>query len=413
MSYVFEDRLQKLEELRRRGIEPYAYSYDVNHSSEQAKHAFEKANAEVGPTVRVAGRITALRAHGKTTFAHLADRSGRIQLYFRRDDLGEDTYGVIGLLDIGDWIGVEGSLFLTKTGEITIRAASFDMLAKSLRPLPVGKEEVNEQTGERIVHHGFNDVEQRYRQRYADLAVHQEVREVFYKRTRLVTALRQFLDARGFIEVETPVLQPLYGGALAKPFVTHHHALDMRLFLRIADELYLKRLIVGGLDRVYEISKDFRNEGIDRTHNPEFTMLEFYQAFADYEDMMRLVEEMIVEAARATNDSLELPLEGRKVSFTPPFRRLPFLDAIREYGGVMSLVRTRTSCACAPGNWAWLTSTKWAAAGFWTSCSRNTSSQNSGIRYSSSTTRASCRRWPSRNAATRSWSSDSSSWWRA
>ena len=333
MSYVFDDRLQKLEELRRRGIEPYAYSYSVSHSSGEAKQLFSASDPENGATVRVAGRITALRAHGKTTFAHLSDREGRIQLYFRRDELGDDSYAVINLLDIGDWIGVEGALFLTKTGEITIRAASFEMLAKSLRPLPVGKEEVNEETGERIVHHGFTDLEQRYRQRYADLAVNPGVRDVFMKRTRLVTALRQFLDARGFIEVETPVLQPLYGGALAKPFVTHHNALDLRLFLRIADELYLKRLIVGGLERVYEISKDFRNEGIDRTHNPEFTMLEFYQAFADYDDMMRLVEELIVHAARATNDTLELPLEGRTLRFTPPFQRLPFLDAIRQHGG--------------------------------------------------------------------------------
>ena len=183
------------------------------------------------------------------------------------------------------------------------------------------------------MHHGFSDVEQRYRQRYADLAVNPEIRDVFYKRTRLVTAIRRFLDDRGFIEVETPVLQPLYGGASARPFVTHHNALDMRLFLRIADELYLKRLIVGGMDRVYEVSKDFRNEGIDRTHNPEFTMLEFYQAFADYEDMMELVEEMIVAAVRATNDGLELPLEGKTIQFQRPFARLPFLEAIQQHAG--------------------------------------------------------------------------------
>ena len=195
MSYVFEDRLQKLEEMRRRGIEPYAYSYRVTHSSEEARRLFEGSDPENGPAVRVAGRITSLRAHGKTTFAHLADRAGRIQLYFRRDELGDDAYAVISLLDIGDWVGVEGSLFLTKTGEITIRAAAFEVLAKSLRPLPIGKEEVDEATGERIVHHGFTDLEQRYRQRYADLAVNPDVRGVFYKRTRLITALRQYLDA--------------------------------------------------------------------------------------------------------------------------------------------------------------------------------------------------------------------------
>jgi lysyl-tRNA synthetase class 2 len=339
-SYVLEDRLKKLEQLRERGIEPFAYSYAVTHSSDDAKALFtDDENAEA-ISVQVAGRLVALRAHGKTTFAHLSDRAGRIQLYFRKDELGDDAYDVLNLLDIGDWLGVAGTLFRTKTGEITIRVASFQVLAKSLRPLPIGKEEIDVQTGERIVHHGFADVEQRYRQRYADLAVNPEVRAVFYRRTRLITALRQFLDARGFVEVETPVLQPLYGGASARPFVTHHNALDMRLFLRIADELYLKRLIVGGMDRVYEISKDFRNEGIDRTHNPEFTMLEFYQAFADYEDMIQLVEELIVTAVRATNDTLELPLEERTIRFEPPFARLAFLDAIRQYAGFDAAAET-------------------------------------------------------------------------
>ncbi|HEX6559207.1 MAG TPA: OB-fold nucleic acid binding domain-containing protein, partial [Longimicrobiales bacterium] len=198
-SYVLDDRLKKLEQLRERGIEPFAYSYHVTHSSDDAKALFsDDENAEV-VTVQVAGRLVALRAHGKTTFAHLSDRSGRIQLYFRKDELGEDAYGVLHLLDIGDWIGIAGTLFRTKTGEITIRVASFQVLAKSLRPLPMGKEEIDEQTGERIVHHGFTDVEQRYRQRYADLAVNPEIRDVFYRRTRLIAALRQFLDARGFM----------------------------------------------------------------------------------------------------------------------------------------------------------------------------------------------------------------------
>ena len=334
-SYVIEDRMRKLEQLRERGVEPFGYSYDVSHSSAQARAAFEVSpgvDSSDVVNVRVAGRMVALRAHGKTTFAHLSDRDGKIQLYFRRDDIGEEKFALLDLLDVGDWIGAAGTLMRTRTGEVTVKVTSFEVLAKSIRPLPIGKEEVTE-AGERIVHHGFSDVEQRYRQRYADLAVNPEVREVFRKRTRLITSLRQFLDARGFVEVETPVLQPLYGGASARPFVTHHNALDMRLYLRIADELYLKRLIVGGLDRVYEISKDFRNEGIDRTHNPEFTMLEFYQAFADYEDMMDLVEELIVNAARATNDSLELPLEGRTLKFEPPFARLPFLEAIELHGG--------------------------------------------------------------------------------
>ena len=333
-SYVIEDRIRKMEQLRERGIEPFAYSFQVTHSSQTAKALLPENDAEAADVVRVAGRLVGLRAHGKTTFAHLADRAGRVQLYFRINELGEEQYGILSLLDVGDWIGVEGTLFRTKTGETTIRVSNFQVLAKSLRPLPFGKEEVDPATGERTVYSGFSDVEQRYRQRYADLAVNPEVREVFYVRTRVISTFRQFLDARGYVEVETPVLQPLYGGASARPFVTHHNALDMRLYLRIADELYLKRLIVGGLERVYEISKDFRNEGIDRTHNPEFTMLEFYEAFADYEDLMVLVEQMIVTVIQTVRGgALELPVEGRTVNFTPPFPRLPFLDAIKQYSG--------------------------------------------------------------------------------
>jgi len=211
--------------------------------------------------------LQSLRSHGKTVFADLADREGRLQLFFRMNDLGA-AFGLLELLDPGDWVGAEGTLFRTRTGEVSVRVSSFDVLSKALRPLPFGKVEVDADTGERRVYGGFADVEQRYRQRYADLAVNPDVRDVFVARARTVTALRRFLDERGYIEVETPVLQPLYGGASARPFVTHHNALDMRLYLRIADELYLKRLIVGGLERVYEISKDFRNEGIDRTHNP-------------------------------------------------------------------------------------------------------------------------------------------------
>jgi lysyl-tRNA synthetase class 2 len=333
-SYVVEDRIRKLEQLRQRGIEPFAYSYDVTHTSAQAHALLRDGQTEDATVVRIAGRLVSMRGHGKTTFAHLSDRAGRIQLYFRKDELGEDAFATLNLLDTGDWIGVTGTMMVTRTGEVTVRVAALEVLAKAIRPLPFGKEEVDEATGERIVHSGFSDLEQRYRQRYADLAVNPEVREVFYTRTRVVTALRQFLDARGYVEVETPVLQPLYGGASARPFVTHHNALDMRLYLRIADELYLKRLIVGGLERVYEISKDFRNEGIDRTHNPEFTMLEFYEAFADYQDMMRLVEEMLVTVVKSVRgDALELPLEGKTISFQPPFARLGFLESIQLHAG--------------------------------------------------------------------------------
>jgi lysyl-tRNA synthetase class 2 len=341
-SQPIEDRLRKLAALRQLGVEPYAYSYPVDHSAVEAKRVFEAAEGQgalqaegIGPRVHVGGRLVSLRAHGKTLFADLADRTGRLQLYFRQAELGPDAFRILALLDVGDWVGATGPLFRTRMGEITVRVAAFQLLSKAVRPLPFGKEELDEETGVRLVHGGFVDVEQRYRQRYADLAVHPEVRQVFVTRARLTAALRRVLHGRGFIEVETPVLQPLYGGASARPFVTHHNALDLQLYLRIADELYLKRLIVGGMERVYEISKDFRNEGLDRTHNPEFTMLEFYQAFADYEDMMRLVEELIGTAVNevAGEGSTAQFLE-QNIDFTPPYRRVTFLGALREHGGL-------------------------------------------------------------------------------
>ncbi|MBI4409877.1 MAG: lysine--tRNA ligase [Gemmatimonadetes bacterium] len=341
-SQVITDRLEKLHELQRRGVTSFAYRYDVTHSAAEARAAFEAAERagnlgedRLGPAVRLGGRLVSLRTHGRATFADLADRTGRIQLYFRVNDVGEARYELLDLLDIGDWLGIAGPVFRTRMGEITVRIGSFELLAKSLRPLPLGKEDVDPATGERVVYSGFADVEQRYRQRYADLAVNPEVREVFLTRSRIVRALRRFLDERGYVEVETPVLQPLYGGAAARPFVTHHFALDLPLYLRIADELYLKRLIVGGLQRVYEIGKDFRNEGMDRTHNPEFTMLEFYQAFGDYEDMMRLVEELVVSVVQeVTGGSPRLTYQGVTLDFQAPFRRLRYLDALREYGNV-------------------------------------------------------------------------------
>ncbi len=339
-DYVQQARLDKLGELRRRGIEPFGYAWDVTHDTVAARAGFEARETEggeaeqTGERIRLAGRLLSLRSHGKTMFADIADREGRIQLYLRSQDLGAEAFEVAGMLDLGDWVGVEGHVFRTRMGEVTLRVSAFELLAKSLRPLPIGKEEVDESSGERRVYSGFSDIEQRYRQRYADLAVHPEVRATFVARARIIASLRRFLDQRGFIEVETPVLQPLYGGASARPFTTHHNALDIDLFLRIADELYLKRLIVGGMDRVYEISKDFRNEGIDRTHNPEFTMLEFYQAFADYHAMMSLVEEMLSFVVRETTGGDTLVTGGRTVDFTPPFPRLGYLDALREYGGM-------------------------------------------------------------------------------
>jgi lysyl-tRNA synthetase class 2 len=332
IDHVRLARREKLDALIARGVCPFAYSYERTHLAADAIAQLGEAHGgdEDGPTVRVAGRIVAWRAHGKTAFAHLADPSGRIQLYFRRDELGDDQFRVLELLDIGDVIGVAGPLFRTRTGEITVRVESFELLAKSLRPLPLGKEEIVD--GEIVRHSGFNDPEQRYRQRYADLAVHPEVRELFVGRARLVAAIRGFLDTRGFLEVETPVLQPVYGGATARPFTTFHKALDTQLFLRIADELYLKRLVVGGLERVYEIGHDFRNEGIDRTHNPEFTMLEFYQAYADYNEMMSVVEALIVRAADAVR--AVVGLADRVPHIEAPFSRLEWVPALNRALGV-------------------------------------------------------------------------------
>ena len=336
LNQVMRVRREKLDLLLERGILPFAYRFDRTHQATEAAAVFREAEetgtldeAGHGPSVRVGGRLMSFRGHGKSAFGHVEDGSGTVQLYFRKDVLGEEAFqNVLELLDLGDWLGVEGPLFRTRTGEITVRAESWQLLSKSLRPLPLGKSEEDPESGERIVHSGFADVESRYRQRYADLAEHPHVREVFRTRARIITAIRAFMDGEGFLEVETPALQPLYGGASARPFVTRHNALDRTMYLRIADELYLKRLIVGGLDRVYEIAKDFRNEGIDRTHNPEFTMLEFYQAFADYNDMMDLVERIMVRVADEAVGSRTVNFQGREISFEPPFKRIRLLDAL-------------------------------------------------------------------------------------
>jgi lysyl-tRNA synthetase class 2 len=321
-NFVLRARREKLAALEEQGIAPFAYAFERTHDAVGAVAAL--GTGDEGPAVRVAGRIVSWRGQGKTVFAHIADMSGRLQLYFRRDDLGDDVFAHLKLFDIGDVIGAHGTMFRTRTGEATVRVDDVTMLAKSLRPLPFGKEEVVD--GEVVRHSGFSDPEQRYRQRYADLAVHPEVRTLFLARSRMTTAIRSFLDALDYAEVETPVLQPLYGGASAKPFVTHHNALDMPLFLRIADELYLKRLIVGGFDKVYEIGHDFRNEGIDRTHNPEFTMLEFYEAYADYDVMMGIVERLLVHAGEAVK---AFPRFASTVpAFALPFPRIEWVPAL-------------------------------------------------------------------------------------
>jgi len=336
LSQVMRVRREKLDLLKEKGIQPFAYRYARSHGTRGALELFaEEENSEklddqgYGPTVKVAGRLVSFRGHGKSAFGHLEDGSGAIQAYFRKDVLGDESFeNVLELVDLGDWIAVEGTLFRTRTGEVTVRAADWELLTKSLRPLPMGKTEENPETGEKVTHSGFADVETRYRQRYADLAVHPDVREVFRTRSRMITAIREFMDGEGFLEVETPALQPIYGGASARPFLTKHNALDRVLYLRIADELYLKRLIVGGLERVYEIAKDFRNEGLSRFHNPEFTMLEFYQAFADYQDMMNQVEQLMVHVVDRTVGGRTLTFQGTELSFEPPFRRIRLLEAL-------------------------------------------------------------------------------------
>ena len=331
-SYVEAARREKRAALEARGVAAFAYRYERTHSAADALELYRDEMGEAGPAVRVAGRLDSFRSKGKTAFGHLEDPSGRIQLYFRQDILGED-YEVVRLLDLDDHVGVAGTLFRTRAGEVTVRADEVTLLAKSLRPLPRGK---TRQTAEGAVvtYGGLHDPEVRYRQRYADLAVHREVREVFRLRARVVSWLRRFLDERGFLEVETPILQPLYGGAAARPFVTHHNALDLPLYLRIADELYLKRLLVGGLERVYEIGHDFRNEGMDRSHNPEFTMLEFYQAYADYGDMMTLTEAMVAGVVEHCLGSRALERDGVTLDFATPFPRVRFINGIRDRCGL-------------------------------------------------------------------------------
>ena len=327
------DRFGKLAKLREIGVPPYAYGFDRTQTLSEALAAYDEEGDAEGPSVRVAGRILSYRDLGGSAFAHLGDRDGRLQVYLKRDALGAETSELLDLLDLGDWVGVSGPLFRTRTGEVTVRAEGLTLLAKALRPLPLGKEEITPE-GERVVHSGFSDAESRYRQRYADLAVNPEVRRIFEVRARIIRELRAFLEERDFLEVETPILQPLYGGAFARPFTTYHNELDEDLYLRIADELYLKRLIVGNLDRVYEIAKNFRNEGIDRTHSPEFTMLELYQAFADYEGMIELAESLVSSAITAVLGGSEVEYDGTVIRFGAPWRRISYRDALLEYGNV-------------------------------------------------------------------------------
>ena len=355
-------RREHLAALRAEGVEPYpsgAWCSDKVphlHAADILERYQDEAHdpEQEGTTpIRacIAGRMRTKRVMGKAAFFHLADETGRLQVYVRRDDLdttaGEGFYNTVfkKLLDPGDFLAVEGEVFRTKMGEVSLRAERLVVLSKSLRPLPIEKEAVDEETGEARVYNEVSDVEFRYRQRYADLAIHPEVREVFRKRATLVTTIRSFLDSQGYVEVETPALQPLYGGAAARPFTTHHRALDMSLFLRIADELYLKRLLVGGFEGVYEIAKDFRNEGLSRFHNPEFTMLELYVAYRDYRWMMELVETMLEKIAEALHGSADVAFGEATLSFQPPFRRVALFGAIEEHTGHNLYGKTRDEVA--------------------------------------------------------------------
>lgn len=323
-------RREEVQELRAMGVEPYPYEFSKTHSSISILHHFADEQAEAFANVAIAGRIMAIRRMGKAAFFHIQDAEGRIQAYIRKDEL--TNYDEFRLYDIGDIVGVKGFVFRTKMGEITVHARELCMLCKSIAPIPIAKETEDEH-GNKVLHDAFADKELRYRQRYIDLVVNPHIRDVFVKRSRTISAMRNFFDSRGWIEVETPVLQPIYGGAAARPFVTRHNALDVDLYLRIADELYLKRLIVGGFEGVYEISKNFRNEGMDRTHNPEFTAMEIYVAYKDYHWMMEMVEELLAAITREVVGTTDVPAGEHVISFAGPYKRISMLDAIKEQTG--------------------------------------------------------------------------------
>jgi len=326
---LIKRRYEELDELNKKGVETFAYSFDVNSNSQKIKSEY-KEGAEMN--VSIAGRIMAIRRMGKASFAHIQDHTGRIQVYLKKDEIGE-SYDAFKLMDIGDIIGVEGFVFITKTGEISVHTRELKLLSKSLQPLPIAKEVVDEQ-GNKVIYDQFVDKELRYRRRYVDLIVNPDIKNVFIKRSKIISAIRSYLDTSGYLEVETPILQPLYGGAAARPFVTHHNALDTELYLRIADELYLKRLIVGGFDGVYEISKDFRNEGMDRSHNPEFTMMELYVPYKDYNWMMEYVEKMFEHVCDSVFNTLSFTVEGSEINFKSPWKRVSMIEAIEEKTGL-------------------------------------------------------------------------------
>ena len=330
LSNQMNARLEKLERIRSLGLNPYPYRFEktitVKEVQEQQETLIEEERE-----VSLCGRLLAFRRQGKTAFCNLKDEQYRIQLYVSKNVVGEEPYEAFKCLDLGDFIGVHGVAFKTRTGELSINVKRFEILCKATRPLPVPKEKTVD--GQKVVYDQFKNVEQRYRQRYVDLVLNDDVVDVFKKRSLIFKTIRNYLERNGFLEVETPTLQSIYGGASAKPFETHHNALDMKLYLRISNELYLKRCIVGGIDRVYEIVKDFRNEGIDRTHNPEFTRVEYYQAYADYNDMMVHFENIYSEACVAVNGTTKISYQGIELDLTPPWQRMTMKDAIKQYAG--------------------------------------------------------------------------------
>lgn len=328
---VEKDRLEKLERLRAAGVEAYPNRVERTHTTQAALQAFESGE-DAGEKVEVivCGRIVRQNLKGKIYFAHIEDEAGRVQLFVRQDFVGEDQYEMVKEVDMGDFVQAKGLMMRTKAGEISVEVHQLRLLAKALSPLPVIKEEKREDGT--VVRHGtFSDVEERYRQRYADLAVNPEVREVFRKRARVVRAVQNFLDAEGFLEVETPILQPIYGGAAARPFTTFHNQLDQDLYLRISFELYLKRLLVGGFDGVYEIGRDFRNEGVSYKNNPEFTQLEFYKAYTDYYGVMEITERLVSYIAEQVNGITRVTFGDHELEFKPPWRRMTMHEAIRQH----------------------------------------------------------------------------------
>ncbi|MEJ2543640.1 MAG: lysine--tRNA ligase [Calditrichaceae bacterium] len=319
-------RRSKLDSLREMKVNPYPYTFDRTNFTNEIVQNFDKFEDK---QVSVAGRIMSIRLMGKASFFHIQDQNGKIQVYIRKDEVGDETFEVFKILDIGDIVGIKGKVFKTRTEEVSVLAEEFVLLSKSIRPLPIVKEKESE--GEKIVYDQFADKELRYRQRYIDLEVNTDVKNVFMTRSKIITAIRSFLDENDFLEVETPILQPIYGGAAARPFITHHNALDIPLYLRIANELYLKRLIVGGFDRVYEFAKDFRNEGMDRFHNPEFTMLELYVAYKDYIWMMDFVEKIFGYVSEKVMGTTKIKFGEHEIDLAGPWRRLSMFDSIKEY----------------------------------------------------------------------------------